>query len=99
MNTRPLHTRSDRRQPERLSRWRVAFPLLGTVIILLLLSTLARAQAVTDPGTSGPCTTSSQVVKVNGTLTTTIYYPMTVQALDSFSGEVLAFTKRACISR
>ena len=75
MNTRPLHTRSDRRQPEQLSRWRVVFPLLGTVIILLLLSTLAHAQTVTDPGTSGPCTTSSQVVYVNGTLTTTIYYP------------------------
>jgi dienelactone hydrolase len=42
---------------------------------LLLLSTAAQAQTVTDPGTTGPCITSSQVVKVNGTLTTTIYYP------------------------
>jgi dienelactone hydrolase len=75
MNTRPLHTRSDRRQPEQLSRWRIVFPLLGTVIIALLLSTLAHAQAVTDPGMTGPCTASSQVVYVNGTLTTTIYYP------------------------
>ena len=75
MNTRPLHTRSDRRQPEQLFRWRVVFLLLSTVIILLLLSTLARAQAVTDPGTSGACTTSSQVVYINGTLTTTVYYP------------------------
>ena len=75
MNTRPLHTRSDRRQLEQLFRWRVVFLLLSTVIILLLLSTLARAQSVTDPGTSGPCTTSSQVVYINSTLTTTIYYP------------------------
>jgi dienelactone hydrolase len=75
MNTRHLHIQSDRRPPERLARWRAGFPLLGTVVILLLLSTLAHAQTVTDPGTSGPCTTSSQAVSVNGTLSTTIYYP------------------------
>ena len=75
MNTRPLHARLDRRRPEQLSRWRVVFPLLGTVTVLLLLSTLAQAQSSTDPGTTGACTTSSQVVYVNGTLTTTVYYP------------------------
>jgi pimeloyl-ACP methyl ester carboxylesterase len=75
MNTRPLHARSDWHHPERLSRWRVGLLLLGVVLIGLLLSTATQAQSVTDPGTTGPCTTSSQVVKVNGTLTTTIYYP------------------------
>ncbi len=62
MNTRPLHTRSDRRQPERLSRWRVGLLPLAVMLIGLLLSTAAQAQTVTDPGTTGPCTTSSQVV-------------------------------------
>jgi dienelactone hydrolase len=76
MNTPPLTLRSDRRPPERISRRIVILLLPGAVLVLLLLGTLAQAQSVTDPGTSGPCTTSSQVVAVNGPLTTTVYYPI-----------------------
>ena len=76
MNTPPLTPRSNRRPPERITRRIVVLLLPGAVMVLLLLGTLAQAQSATDPGTSGPCTTSSQVVQVKGTLTTTVYYPI-----------------------
>ena len=91
MNTQPLHTRSDWRRPERLSRWSVGLLLLAVMLIGLLLSTAVQAQPVTDPGTTGPCTTSSQVVKVNGTLTTTIYYPTNCGTWTSAPYPGLAF--------
>ncbi len=76
MNRRFFSIRTDWRQPDQTARRIAALVLLGTVTVVLLLSRLAQAQNVTDPGTSGPCTTSSQVVQVNGTLTTTVYYPV-----------------------
>jgi dienelactone hydrolase len=90
MNARLTHTLSVRR-PERLPRQGAVLTLAGVMLVLLLISTRAQAQTVTDPGTAGPCTTSSQVVYVNGTLTTTIYYPANCGTWTSAPYPAIAF--------
>lgn len=76
MNTAPHNNRWTSPHPDDFQKAILASVALIAVGLVLLLSTLARAApAATDPGTTGPCTTSNQVVYINGTLTTTIYHP------------------------
>ncbi len=90
MNRRTLHTRSDHRS-EGFSRWLSATLLLVIVFVLLLLRAEAQAQSTTDRGSSGPCAAANQVVRINGTLTTTIYYPTSCGAWASAPYPGIAF--------
>lgn len=56
-------------------RIRVAFPLLMAGALVWSVGYAIQPQATADPGEPGPCEVSNQVMSVNGSLETHVYYP------------------------